>query len=422
MPAEWYYAKGKQKHGPFTEAQLKELAESGELLPTDMVWKQGMKAWVQAGSLTGFFPVDGPPPLPAASSDTPEDWKRQLWNRVWADKLVFLLICLPICFLLFLILPFLFGTTTRDTGFGRITEPSAGAVFVGTVFGLATLAVFIAVVVLTVLRVSRSAWWMKQGLVGRWVPVDANDQELEFSKTTITQGKSLLGTFTISSDRKRLEISANGSVVETWTVESLDIGEFVVTTQQNVTKCYKRYNALGNLFTITPEDKKRWRLRELQHKWEPVDGNGPAIQFTEDGAMIRFDGFAARYTLSGQHPDEVVTIQVNDKESIALKVLSLSRDEMVLTGEGGSVHYKRGVSISAAEAKKRSDAYHAKLKAVGKGVLLTVGAIGAGIAVLGVAAAAGASASGGGTKTCWKCHHFFDARRPTCSHCGELNV
>src|SRR6185312_13426904 len=79
MSAEWFYAKGKQKVGPVTEGQLKGLARSGEVARTDMVWKQGMAKWIQAGQVRGLF-EDGPPqavtgsvppPLPASPEVVP---------------------------------------------------------------------------------------------------------------------------------------------------------------------------------------------------------------------------------------------------------------------------------------------------------------------------------------------------------------
>ena len=179
--------------------------------------------------------------------------------------------------------------------------------------------------------------------------------------------------------------------------------------------------------------KKDTRRRLLNAKWESVDGNSPAIQFTEDGAMIRFDGFAAKYTLSGKSPDEVITIQVAG-QTTELRVLTLSRDEMVLAGEGGACHYRRGVSISNAEAKRRAAEIMEKMKVIGKAAAVTAGAIGAGIAVLGVAAvAAGAgvasSAGGSGGKKmlgnwccCNKCGMDIPPAASICPHCGSNDL
>lgn len=79
MADEWYYAKGKEKVGPLTAAQMKQLARSGELARTSMVWKTGMPKWVQAGQVNGLFPeappqkasVTVPPPLPVEQTNEP---------------------------------------------------------------------------------------------------------------------------------------------------------------------------------------------------------------------------------------------------------------------------------------------------------------------------------------------------------------
>ncbi len=56
MANQWHYTcKGKEM-GPIAPAELKRLAETGSLLPTDLVWKDGMADWVRAGSLKGLLP------------------------------------------------------------------------------------------------------------------------------------------------------------------------------------------------------------------------------------------------------------------------------------------------------------------------------------------------------------------------------
>ena len=58
QPAQWYYTQNGQQQGPVTAQFLKDKALSGELLPTDHLWKEGLKDWVAAGSLPGLkFPV-----------------------------------------------------------------------------------------------------------------------------------------------------------------------------------------------------------------------------------------------------------------------------------------------------------------------------------------------------------------------------
>jgi hypothetical protein len=51
----WYYARGKQKFGPYSAAQIKQFADAGKLQPRDMVLPEGTGKWVAAGSLRGLF-------------------------------------------------------------------------------------------------------------------------------------------------------------------------------------------------------------------------------------------------------------------------------------------------------------------------------------------------------------------------------
>jgi hypothetical protein len=75
---EWHYTKDKQPHGPVNSTQLKALAARGQLLPTDLVWKDGMTQWVPAATLKSMFdaaPATAPAPVPTAHNalDQPTD-------------------------------------------------------------------------------------------------------------------------------------------------------------------------------------------------------------------------------------------------------------------------------------------------------------------------------------------------------------
>ena len=64
MANEYFYARGEEQFGPVSGGQLKALATSGELEPTDLVWKEGMPDWVEARRIKGLFP-------PAAATAAP---------------------------------------------------------------------------------------------------------------------------------------------------------------------------------------------------------------------------------------------------------------------------------------------------------------------------------------------------------------
>ena len=57
-PTLWYYEHEGQPGGPVTVSQLRQLASSGQLLPTDKVRKDDMTKWVKARTVKGLFAAD----------------------------------------------------------------------------------------------------------------------------------------------------------------------------------------------------------------------------------------------------------------------------------------------------------------------------------------------------------------------------
>jgi hypothetical protein len=53
--SEWHYSSNGQQLGPVNSAQLKQLAASGQLQASDMVWKDGMADWAPASRIKGLF-------------------------------------------------------------------------------------------------------------------------------------------------------------------------------------------------------------------------------------------------------------------------------------------------------------------------------------------------------------------------------
>ena len=68
MSQQWYYNKSGQRQGPVTSEKLKELAAQGYLVPTDLVWKEGMNQWTEARNLKGLFPTPTKPVSPESHS------------------------------------------------------------------------------------------------------------------------------------------------------------------------------------------------------------------------------------------------------------------------------------------------------------------------------------------------------------------
>lgn len=55
MSDNWFFKKDGKKLGPVSSGQLKQLAHDGQLQPTDLIWKEGMKDWWPASKLPGVF-------------------------------------------------------------------------------------------------------------------------------------------------------------------------------------------------------------------------------------------------------------------------------------------------------------------------------------------------------------------------------
>jgi hypothetical protein len=72
MSAEWYVARpGQQQVGPLEAKQLKQMAASGQVSGSDLVWKQGMPQWVPASSIKGLVGSDAVAPAPQAPQPMP---------------------------------------------------------------------------------------------------------------------------------------------------------------------------------------------------------------------------------------------------------------------------------------------------------------------------------------------------------------
>jgi uncharacterized RDD family membrane protein YckC len=57
----WYYASGGQQQGPVDEAQFEALIQSGQIKPTDLVWKEGMANWQPLAAVKPASGVTPPP-------------------------------------------------------------------------------------------------------------------------------------------------------------------------------------------------------------------------------------------------------------------------------------------------------------------------------------------------------------------------
>lgn len=60
----WYFAREGVRTGPVPREELDRQARTGGLVPTDLVWTEGMAEWQEAGSVPGLLPEGSPAPVP----------------------------------------------------------------------------------------------------------------------------------------------------------------------------------------------------------------------------------------------------------------------------------------------------------------------------------------------------------------------
>lgn len=56
MSEEWYVYKNQAQQGPYTWTQLYQEAQSGRILPADLVWNKALENWVPSSQVPGLIP------------------------------------------------------------------------------------------------------------------------------------------------------------------------------------------------------------------------------------------------------------------------------------------------------------------------------------------------------------------------------
>lgn len=77
MADQWYVGRNGQKAGPYTTEQIRQMAVAGQLVPSDLLWKQGLENWVPLTQVKGLLPASGGgtlPPLDLPASPPPGEF------------------------------------------------------------------------------------------------------------------------------------------------------------------------------------------------------------------------------------------------------------------------------------------------------------------------------------------------------------
>lgn len=62
--AQWYYSKGGEQKGPVEQPELQRLLSTGEVKPTDLVWRDGLANWQAASQVPELGAVASAQPQP----------------------------------------------------------------------------------------------------------------------------------------------------------------------------------------------------------------------------------------------------------------------------------------------------------------------------------------------------------------------
>ena len=377
-PAEWHFTQSGQQAGPVTWAQLRQRAASGQLQQTDMVWKNGMAAWAAAGSIPNLFPpprAAAPPPVPVAGSP-PALVERVTGQLVFQgggpgaeDQQIDILFDGQKV-----------GVGSCKGGFGLAFETTAGH----------------HTLVLAQSGVMKKVF----GTAGkqRSFPLDLQrpgHYDITFSYPRKVGG--VLGGFlagikggvagaSVETHNLPTEVQVNHSPQARRLPGAVQIDPNAEPTEAEE----------GLVPKMLRERKEAARQALLHGLWEPVSGQALSFMFTKDGAMLRGDGFATKFRWVA---DDKIELYADDTDKTAqFTILSLGQFEMILKAGEQSGHFKKGVTITEAElrrrneeARKRAKEAAENVKNVAFGVASVLGAGGFAVLCGGVALAAAAS-------------------------------
>lgn len=102
----WYYSKNGIQIGPIAEEELLEKSKSGEVIATDLIWKEGMGDWKPLGEVPEFqgsLPAavtpapgqSGSVPMPQPAAMSANQMPGTIPNYLWQSIAVTVLCCMP---------------------------------------------------------------------------------------------------------------------------------------------------------------------------------------------------------------------------------------------------------------------------------------------------------------------------------------
>ena len=186
-------------------------------------------------------------------------------------------------------------------------------------------------------------------LQGRFLPADEGGLTLEFTddgNLILSNGK----VYRYATRRNELLLYDGDTLATKWEVVKCDMKTLLVKDDQGRLHEYKRdftavksaaSTASAGLGAMWDAIKYSQENARLQAKWTPQDESSPAIEFTGDGAFIRSDGKAGKYTVDWN--SKTISVTLTDKTPLLFEIVSLSPTQLVLSDNGVATTYTTSV-------------------------------------------------------------------------------
>lgn len=133
MSQQWFVLRSGKQHGPFGDDQLRKLASSGNLHPTDLVQRQGMAGPVAASQIPGLFqvaqsipspqPVVQPPALPTKTNAL-ADFGSKLYQILWSTTKRRIVTCIGVLMFIGIVAPNPEGNNRSSDAASPSSKPS----------------------------------------------------------------------------------------------------------------------------------------------------------------------------------------------------------------------------------------------------------------------------------------------------------
>jgi hypothetical protein len=245
MSERWFYGYDGERFGPVPLESLRQMIAAGQLLPTDLVWHDGLPGWQPASSVPALgFRASGPsepPPLPVPHPVDLTDWQQAVkWAGPWLWRHKPVLFSLGIVASL---LPLLIWAIVRRGE--RLPDPLVIAcVIAAAIFGFALLiAGGVAVV-----RIAEAAG-RKAQLQQKWEPVAPGSPWIQFCQDGgFLRGDGFGARYTFDGRGDTIHLTpADGGEPVTMKVVSLSPKELAVLSD-GTTRIYRRVSWWRQLF------------------------------------------------------------------------------------------------------------------------------------------------------------------------------